>query len=154
MRVFQEPGLWKADIDGAFRRIPVRPEHRWATAVAYMYRGVPMTSTHNGMPFGASSSVVAWHRIGEVLAHIARRWALSEVPTQWCSFTLVCQAIDAASFPICGRLLCSRAASALLWHCTFAPRLCRCLQAGPDGARHAMLCAAHSGSAGAIIHCG
>ena len=34
-----------------------------------------MTSTHNGMPFGASSSVVAWHRVGEVLAHIARRWA-------------------------------------------------------------------------------
>ena len=36
-----------------------------------------MTSTHNGMPFGASSSVVAWHRVGEVLAHIARRYALS-----------------------------------------------------------------------------
>ena len=73
--VLQEPGLWKADIDGAFRRIPVRPEHRWATAVAYVYRGAAMTSTHNGMPFGASSSVVAWHRVGEVLAHIARRWA-------------------------------------------------------------------------------
>ena len=24
------PGLWKADINSAFRRIPVRPEHRWA----------------------------------------------------------------------------------------------------------------------------
>ena len=71
----QVPGLWKADIDGAFRRIPVRPEHRWATTVVYMYRGVPMTSTHNGMPFGASASVVAWHRVGEVLAHIARRCA-------------------------------------------------------------------------------
>ena len=30
------PGLWKADIDAAFRRIPVRPEHRWACGIAFM----------------------------------------------------------------------------------------------------------------------
>ena len=28
------PGLWKADIDAAYRRVPVAPEHRWACGVA------------------------------------------------------------------------------------------------------------------------
>ena len=97
----QVPGLWKADIDGAFRRIPVRPEHRWATTVVYMYRGVPMTSTHNGMPFGASASVVAWHRVGEVLAHIARRCAYSAVFEACRLSAFGSQAADVTSFPIC-----------------------------------------------------
>ena len=44
MRLFRrllgvEPGLWKADIDSAFRRIPVRKEHRWACAVAFVLGG-------------------------------------------------------------------------------------------------------------------
>ena len=25
------PGLWKADVDSAFRRVPVREAHKWAT---------------------------------------------------------------------------------------------------------------------------
>lgn len=33
------PGLWKADIDSAFRRIPVLPEHRWACGIAFKSRG-------------------------------------------------------------------------------------------------------------------
>ena len=27
------PGLWKSDIDSAFRRVPVVPRHAWATGV-------------------------------------------------------------------------------------------------------------------------
>ena len=30
------PGLWKADVDSAFRRIPVRPEHRWACGIVFL----------------------------------------------------------------------------------------------------------------------
>ena len=29
------PGLWKADVDAAFRRVPIKPEHRWASGVAF-----------------------------------------------------------------------------------------------------------------------
>ena len=100
-RCAQAPGLWKSDIDSAFRRIPVKPEHRWATGlvshrappmyscfvdtaavadgrcpftgVAYLNGGSPQLAWHNAMPFGATSSVVAWHRIGELISTIARR---------------------------------------------------------------------------------
>ena len=33
------PGIWKADIDSAFRRIPIKPSHRWAAAVAFQAKG-------------------------------------------------------------------------------------------------------------------
>lgn len=86
----QAPGLWKSDVDSAFRRVPVNPEHRWATGVqrrgcqtlcfacvcaagtAYLHHGVPLVALHNGMPFGATASVVAWHRIGAFMATTAR----------------------------------------------------------------------------------
>ena len=35
--------------------------------------GVPVVAIHNGLPFGATASVVAWHRVGEALARLARR---------------------------------------------------------------------------------
>ena len=34
------PGLLKADIDSAFRRIPIRADHRWACGVAFLVRGM------------------------------------------------------------------------------------------------------------------
>ena len=67
------PGLLKADIDSAFRRIPLKPSHRWAAGVAYMRNGVQMVSTHMANPFGASSSVYSWERVGSLLCSIARR---------------------------------------------------------------------------------
>ena len=67
------PHLWKADVDAAFRRVPVKPAHRWATGVAFVAGGRNVVSFHYSMPFGATSSVVAWHRIGEVICTIARR---------------------------------------------------------------------------------
>ena len=33
------PGLWKADIKSAFRRIPIKPSHRWAAAIAFESQG-------------------------------------------------------------------------------------------------------------------
>ena len=29
--------LWKLDVDSAFRRIPLHPDHRWAAAVTFMH---------------------------------------------------------------------------------------------------------------------
>ena len=37
--VGEVPGLAKADIDAAFRRIPIRPDQRWACGVAFMIVG-------------------------------------------------------------------------------------------------------------------
>lgn len=35
-RIGKAPGLFKADIDSAFRRVPIKPEHRWACGIAFM----------------------------------------------------------------------------------------------------------------------
>ena len=67
------PWLWKADIDAAFRRVPLAAAHRWAAVVAYLVDGRAWASFHNAMPFGATSSVWAWHRVGALIAHLARR---------------------------------------------------------------------------------
>ena len=69
----QAPGLVCADIDSAFRRLPLRKSHRWAAGVAYLVDGIPRVSFHYGMPFGATSSVYSWHRIGDLILKIARR---------------------------------------------------------------------------------
>ena len=65
--------MWKADIDSAFRRVPLSERHTWAAGVAYMYEGEVWTSVHHAMPFGAAASVMAWHRVGALIASIARR---------------------------------------------------------------------------------
>ena len=67
------PSLWKADIDSAFRRIPLDPSHRWAAAVAFKHAGQAWVSHHYSAPFGATSSVHAWERVGHLLCRIARR---------------------------------------------------------------------------------
>ena len=33
------PSLFKADVDSAFRRIPVKPEERWMCGIAFMVDG-------------------------------------------------------------------------------------------------------------------
>jgi hypothetical protein len=63
----------KADIDAAFRRIPVQVNHRWAAAVAWQCKGEPWVATHIGMPFGAAASGIAWHKVGHLLSLIGRR---------------------------------------------------------------------------------
>ena len=65
------PSLWKADIDAAYRRLPISPEHAWAAGIVYMFEGVAWCSVHHAAPFGATSSVEAWHRVGALLASIA-----------------------------------------------------------------------------------
>ena len=70
-RVGAVPALLKADIDSAYRRIPVKEMHRWATGVAFMARGCAYKARHYACPFGAAASGVAWERIGAAIAHIA-----------------------------------------------------------------------------------
>ena len=67
------PDLSKSDIDSGFRRIPLRPEDRWAAFVAFVAKGTTFISGHLALPFGAIASVHNWDRIGSLLCHLARR---------------------------------------------------------------------------------
>ena len=68
------PGLIKADVDSAFRRIPVASKHRWACGVVFKQSNQVLFSRHAACPFGALASVHAWERIGAAIAFIARRY--------------------------------------------------------------------------------
>jgi len=67
------PMLCKADVDAAFRRVPIRPEHRFAAYIPFIANGKVVVSKHMGMPFGAVASVHAWERVGALLTVLARR---------------------------------------------------------------------------------
>ena len=71
--------LLKADIDSAYRRVPIKPSDRWAAFVAFAadFQGArtSFVSGHYAMPFGAVGSVHSWDRIGALLVHIIR-WQL------------------------------------------------------------------------------
>ena len=69
----KQQGLFKADIDSAFRRVPIDVEHTWAYGVAFLHDGIVWTSVHTSSPLGAVASVHAWERIGALVAHIARK---------------------------------------------------------------------------------
>ena len=73
--------FWKADIDAAYRRVPIAPSsrlplmrcfchclflpgHRPLAAVAYLFEGKVMIAEHAALPFGSEASVHGWDRIG------------------------------------------------------------------------------------------
>ena len=63
--------VFQADINSAYRRIPIRPADRWAAAITFIHDGNVAVARHVAMPFGAISSVHAWDRIAKFLQHIA-----------------------------------------------------------------------------------
>ncbi len=73
VRTGRKVQLWKADIDAAYRRVPICPEHRWAAGVTFAHEGMKYISQHFTFPFGARAAVHAWDRVGSLLTSIARR---------------------------------------------------------------------------------
>ena len=64
--------IWKADIDSAFRRLPIKPAHRNFAWVAWRVDEIRMAiAQHFSMPFGAIASVHFWDRIGQHLHSFA-----------------------------------------------------------------------------------
>ena len=60
--------MWKADIDSAFRRLPVKAADRDLAWVAWRVDETHLaTARHFGMPFGAVASVHYWDRVGQGL---------------------------------------------------------------------------------------
>ena len=64
--------MWKADIDSAYRRVPVKMEHRPFAAITFVRNGTTVVSVHNALPFGSVASVHGWDRIGANL-FVSRR---------------------------------------------------------------------------------
>jgi hypothetical protein len=56
--------LWKADIDSAFRRIPIKPEHRAFAWICFKYNGHAVAARHLALMFGSVASVHHWERVG------------------------------------------------------------------------------------------
>ena len=56
--------MWKADIDSAFRRIPIKKSHRDLAWTAWRTGNKVGMAKHYCMPFGAIASVHYWDRIG------------------------------------------------------------------------------------------
>ena len=65
--------LWKADIASAFRRIPVKPQHRKFAWVTWKVGEKVYAAQHLVMPFGAKASVHHWYSEGDFLLCLARR---------------------------------------------------------------------------------
>ena len=56
--------LWKADIDSAFRRIPIKPEHRSFAWICFKFNEQVVAARHLALMFGSVASVHHWERIG------------------------------------------------------------------------------------------
>ena len=63
-KVGKDLELWKADIDSAFRRIPVMPSRHEFAYIVFKTQSGCKIAKHLGLPFGAVSSVHHWERIG------------------------------------------------------------------------------------------
>ena len=61
-----ELALFKVDIDAAFRRVPIMPEHRRFAWVGFLLWGRAHAFQHLSMPFGAIAAVHSWDRIGSM----------------------------------------------------------------------------------------
>jgi len=56
--------LWKADIDSAFRRIPIKPEHRAFAWICFKFNDQVVAAQHLALMFGSVASVHHWERMG------------------------------------------------------------------------------------------
>ena len=133
----------QADIDSAFRRVPVHPEHRQYGYIVFRHKGKAVVAKHLGLPFGAVASVHHWERTGELIKAIARRLLHLPVLRQVCAMR-VCACLRSVVDCTCqvrGRLLHCRPQrehsareanlreARLLAHvarCAFATFLCAC----------------------------
>jgi len=55
---------WKADIDAAFRRVPLCPAHRRYGHICFKHQGRVLVAEHYAMMFGSVASVHNWDRVG------------------------------------------------------------------------------------------
>ena len=71
--------LWKRDLRKAFRGCPIKADHHSLAFVVWLLDGLIWASGHKGMPFGTTSAVYAFHRLGEFLSWVCRKLARAPV---------------------------------------------------------------------------
>ena len=71
--------MWKRDIQNAFRRLPVLTAHTALVWIVWMWQSQMLAAPHMGMPFGATASVCAWHRVGAFLAAAVSKLARAPI---------------------------------------------------------------------------
>ncbi|CAK0791838.1 unnamed protein product, partial [Prorocentrum cordatum] len=71
------PRMWKRDISRAFRRLAIAAQNLDLAWVVFLYKGTAWAAQHLGMPFGTTSAVYAWHRVGAMLLAVIRRICLA-----------------------------------------------------------------------------
>ena len=64
--------MWREDIKGAFRCLPIHHANLWASWVAFMCEGVPVVAGHRALNFGSVASVLGWHAFCEFLSWVLR----------------------------------------------------------------------------------
>ena len=72
LRAGVQPSFWKTDVDAAYRRVPLRPDHRFAAYIAFVVNGAIVAAQHWATPFGGAGAVYSWERLGRLLAHCVR----------------------------------------------------------------------------------
>lgn len=65
--------MFKADIDAAFRRVPIAAAQRRYGKVVFKHKSRVMVSEHVCMPFGSIASVHNWDRVGSFLCALGRK---------------------------------------------------------------------------------
>ena len=98
--------LFKADIDAAFRRIPIAPGDWWAAWIVFLFQGQAWAAAHKCCPFGALSAVFAWERVGALLVHIVRK-CLKLAVCRYVDDFFGCERCVDHSFSLRGRNPCS-----------------------------------------------
>ena len=63
----------QADVESAFRRVPLAKRFWKAAYIVFQVGGVAMAAMNLAVFFGASSSVQSWARVGALLAGILRQ---------------------------------------------------------------------------------
>jgi len=97
--------MWKADIDSAYRRIPVLPAHRQFAWVAFLCGGSACAVQHFALPFGSVASVHHWNRVGAELACKSMRSLLAPGVCRRCPD---CCHRKKTSSPPCAEVSCDR----------------------------------------------
>lgn len=106
-RTGDELALWKADIDSAYRRVPIRAEQHEFSAICFKRRGVNIIAVHRCLAFGAIGSVHGWDRVGSLLRALARK--ILRLPVQ--------RYVD--DFFSCDRVACTERGMQLFARCDY-----------------------------------
>ena len=65
----------QADIDSAFRRIPIKPEHRPYSNIVFKCNHHTIIARHLSLMFGSVASVHHWERVGNTLYYFNKQSA-------------------------------------------------------------------------------